>query len=324
MDRLFLTLIIIFVSLVAGYAFQQWVRNGRTRFSEEVLRPIRLTIQKTAMFGLIPFSAMLSLWGLPSPDPKLLTLPVLGVLSWICGGILALVLSRRLQLVRRQTGSMYCCGTFTNIGAVGSLVAVMHYGEQAIAYTSLYRLCEEVFYFSIAYPVARWFSLPEGENPRFTLRGFRFEPVLRVVLAALALGLGLNFAGVPRPEFMGSVAAFSMILGTICFLLSIGMGLRLSRMTCYARQSAAISFIKFLAVPVVITLLAILFGLGEIDNGLPLKVVCILAAMPVAMNALIPPSLFDLDLDLANACWVFTTVELVVILPVLAIILPLL
>ena len=59
------------------------------------------------------------------------------------------------------------------------------------------------------------------------------------------------------------------------------------------------------------------------DGGLPLKVVTILSAMPVAMNALIPPSLFRLDLDLANACWVFTTMELVVILPVLVIILPL-
>ena len=44
--------------------------------------------------------------------------------------------------------------------------------------------------------------------------------------------------------------------------------------------------------------------------------------MPVAMNALIPPSLFRLDLDLANACWVFTTLELVLVLPILIIILP--
>ena len=69
---------------------------------------------------------------------------------------------------------------------------------------------------------------------------------------------------------------------------------------------------------------AYLCGLGEIENGLPLKVVAILASMPVAMNALIPPSLFDLDLDLANACWVFTTLELIVVLPILVIVLPLL
>ena len=52
--------------------------------------------------------------------------------------------------------------------------------------------------------------------------------------------------------------------------------------------------------------------------------VAILASMPVAMNALIPPSLFDLDLDLANACWVFTTLALIVVLPILVFVLPLL
>ncbi len=46
--------------------------------------------------------------------------------------------------------------------------------------------------------------------------------------------------------------------------------------------------------------------------------------MPVAMTALVPPSLFNLDLDLANACWVFSTAGLIVVLPALLIILPLL
>jgi hypothetical protein len=39
--------------------------------------------------------------------------------------------------------------------------------------------------------------------------------------------------------------------------------------------------------------------------------------MPVAFNALIPPSIYDLDLDLANSCWFFTTSLLVVVLPLL-------
>jgi predicted permease len=65
------------------------------------------------------------------------------------------------------------------------------------------------------------------------------------------------------------------------------------------------------------TCVAYLIGYGAIDNGLPLKVVMILSAMPVAFNALIPPSIFDLDLDLANSCWFFTTSLLIIVLPVL-------
>lgn len=322
MDRLLLTLTIIFVSLIAGYAVRQWVSSGLSPLNESSLKTLRLLIQKTAMFGLIPVSAMLSLWGLPSPDPRLLSLPFLGLAGWICGGALALFFSRHMHLGRAQTGSMYCCGTFINIGAVGSLVAVMHFGEQAIAMASLFRLCEEMFYFGVALPVSRRFgSVPK--NMQRTLR-FRMDPVLTAILLGLGLGLFLNLSGVPRPAFLGTVSTAAMITATVCFLFSIGMGLRLSRMTCYVRESAVISLIKFVFVPVIVTSLAMLAGLGSVDNGLPLKVVAILSSMPVAMNALIPPSLFNLDLDLANACWVFTTLELVVVLPVLIIILPLL
>ena len=322
MDRLLLTLTIIFVSLIVGYLFRQWVSSGASRMNEDSLTALRLLIQKAAMFGLIPLSAMLSLWGLPSPDPRLLCLPALGVAAWICGGLLALLFSRLMHLGPAQTGSMYCCGTFTNIGAVGSLVAVMHFGEQAIAMASLYRLCEEMFYFGVAVPVSRRFGA--DAETALPVRRFRLDPVLLAILCALGLGLVLNLAGVRRPAPFGTLSTAAMITGTVCFLLSIGMGLRLSRMAAYVRESAVISLIKFVFVPVIVTSLAMLAGLGHVDGALPLKVVAILSAMPVAMNALIPPSLFRLDLDLANACWVFTTLELVVILPILIIILPLL
>ncbi len=322
MERLLLTLTIIFVSLIAGYLFRRWVSLGTSPLTESSLKTLRIVIQKTAMFGLIPLSAMLSLWGLPSPDPRLLCLPALGLAAWVTGGALALFFSRRMGLGRAQTGSMYCCGTFTNIGAVGCLVAVMQFGEQAIAMTSLYRLCEEMFYFGVAVPVSRSYGsagVTSTKPPRLHL-----DPVLAAILCALGLGLFLNLSGVRRPEVFGTLSTSAMIAGTVCFLLSIGMGLRLSRMTAYLRESAVISLIKFALVPVIVTTLAVLAGLGEVENGLPLKVVAVLSAMPVAMNALIPPSLFDLDLDLANACWVFTTLELVVVLPILIIILPLL
>lgn len=61
MDRLLLTLTIIFVSLLAGYGIRQWVSSGRAPLSETALLRLRLIIQKAAMFGLIPVSAMLSL-----------------------------------------------------------------------------------------------------------------------------------------------------------------------------------------------------------------------------------------------------------------------
>ena len=67
--------------------------------------------------------------------------------------------------------------------------------------------------------------------------------------------------------------------------------------------------------PLIISATAFLFGFGEIEEGLPLKIVIILSSMPVAFTAIIPPSIYDLDLDLANSCWLVTTLSLALILP---------
>ena len=37
----------------------------------------------------------------------------------------------------------------------------------------------------------------------------------------------------------------------------------------------------------------------------------------MSINALIPPSIYDLDLDLANSCWFVTTTLLAIVLPAL-------
>ena len=115
-----------------------------------------------------------------------------------------------------------------------------------------------------------------------------------------------------------------MLLATVLFLFAIGLGLRLSRVSCYAREAAALAIVKFIGVPLLLVPLAALAGLGSIDGGLPLRVVTVLSCMPVAMTALVPPALFGLDVDMANALWIFSTLALVVILPVLYFVLPLL
>jgi len=110
-------------------------------------------------------------------------------------------------------------------------------------------------------------------------------------------------------------------LGTVLLLASIGMALKFRRVQDYIKECVAVSLIKFVLVPVLTVSLAYLIGFDTIDKGLPLKVIFILSAMPVAFNALIPPSIYDLDIDLANSCWFFTTAMLVVVLPLLLLVL---
>ena len=48
-----------------------------------------------------------------------------------------------------------------------------------------------------------------------------------------------------------------------------------------------------------------------------------LSSMPDAFTALIPLSIYDLDLDLANSCWLVTTLSIALILPLLSLIISL-
>jgi predicted permease len=127
----------------------------------------------------------------------------------------------------------------------------------------------------------------------------------------------LNLSGLKRPEVYQMINSVLIPLGTLALLISIGLAMRIKTIQDYLKECVVISGIKFLIVPIILTLTAFLLGYGKIEAGLPLKVVMILSSMPVAFTALVPPSLYDLDIDLANSCWLFSTSLLVVILPVL-------
>jgi predicted permease len=135
-------------------------------------------------------------------------------------------------------------------------------------------------------------------------------------LASITIGGGLNVAGVERPEIFATLNAVFIPAGTFILLVSIGMAMRFSRIRHYVRECAAIATIKFVVLPVSACLVGYFIGLGSMHAGLPLKVVLILSSAPVAFTALIPPSIYDLDLDLSNACWLTSTLALFGVLPI--------
>lgn len=321
LEKLVFTLAIIFISLALGYGCRHLSEKGILPFSELTLARTRVRLQAFAAFGLIPISAMLSLWGLPKPDSELLALPFLGLIYYIWGGILALLAAKAIHLTRAQTGSFFCCASFGNVSAIGALVCLVFIGENSIALVALYRLLEEVYYFGAVFPIARRFA-PKDKPTVF--HKSRFNPIPVVIVLALGAGIALNLCHVPRAPFLGTVASACMLMGTIFFLFTIGLSLRIIKAAAYARPGLVMCAIKFIGVPLFITFLAWLLGCATYDNGLALKTVAIISAMPVAMTSLVPPSLFGLDIDLANACWIITTLGLVFVLPVLMMLLPLL
>ncbi len=319
--RLYLTIFIIFFSITLGYFINKAIKANILSINWEKLDRWRNLAQSLAILVLFPIAAMLSLWGLPKIEADLLFLPFLGLLTYSLGGGFAVIFAYLMGLDNKQTGSLYCCGSFNNIGAIGGVVCLIFLGENSIALVSLFRIFEEIYFFGLSFPIARYYANKSIYKGQASINK-NYTKILFLIICALVCGILLNVFNIERPPVFGDIAYVFVLGATVIFLITIGLTLRFSSIIEYIKPSLAICLIKFFLLPLCIIGIALFLNIDAFDNGLALKVVAILSSMPVAMSALAPAALFDLDLNLANSCWIVSTFGLLVILPVLFYLLP--
>ena len=316
MSKLIYTLILILSGLTLGYILQVLNRRGTIRLPLPV-PVLRIWLQKIGMLFFLAISFGGAIWIIKIDDLRIVILPFLGIFSLILGGGLALCAARLINLERKQVGAYFACGSFSNISSIGTLVVLWFWGENGFAFVPLYKLFEEISYYTIGFPITKYYATEVKEGGTFysRLKEVFKDIFVLTTTTAIALGAILNLTGINRPELFGTICSFFVPAGTFTLLVSIGLAMHFSRTKDYFKESFVIAAIKFILIPFITGTVAYLLGFGEIDQGLPLKVVIILSSMPVAFTALIPPSIYDLDIDLANACWLTTTLALVVVLP---------
>ena len=316
LSKFLFTFGVIAFGLSSGYILQVLIRNGMVHLPVEVDR-LRKVILQSILLLFLPVTVVGAIWSIRIIDPGFATLPFVGALTILSGGALAFGLSKMLDLTRPQTGTLFVCGSFTNTGAIGGLICYIFFGEMGFGLTLIYRLFEDVIYYVIGFPVARAYS-PGGKEKEPVMSRFKqlaFDPFIVVSVSSLAAGGTLNLSGLPRPELCQTINAILIPMTTIAFLFSIGLAMKVRVVRHYLKECFGMSMIKFIIVPGLATGVGLLLGYHHIGEGLLLKVVLVLSSMPVAFMALIPPSLYDLDIDLANSCWLFTTALLVIVLP---------
>ena len=315
--KLLFSFVIILSGLLAGYAVQRLAARGLIRLPVS-MDALRKGLQRAALLFVNPVAIVGATWIVSIRDAALMALPFVGLFAIVTGGVLALGAARLLHLPPKKTGALFCCGSFTNIGSIGALVCYLFLGEPGFALVPIYKIFEELSYYSTGFPIAKYYSgsiVAEGRWDR--VKGLAKDPLIIVSVSSLLLGGALNASGLERPAIYGAVNAVFIPLGAFMLLVSIGLALRFRRVGDYLKEGASVAAIKFAMVPLMASTIAWSLGFGSIDGGLPLKVVLILSSMPVAFNALIPPSIYDLDLDLANSCLLITMALLVIVLPVL-------
>ncbi|HHW12736.1 MAG TPA: hypothetical protein GXX33_07020 [Firmicutes bacterium] len=318
MSRLLSSLGIVIGGLLTGYVFRLMIDHNLIKTSRPV-GEIRKTLQKIALLGLNPIAFIGAIWVVEWRHAEVAAMPFIGMNNLIVGGILAFLVARLLKMSRYQTGAYIVCGSFANIGSIGGLVCYYFFGEPGFALVSFYKLLEEFLYYAVGFPIAKSFSSSAagGEGFITRLKIIFTDIFVLVLLGSIWLGFVLNLSGLPRPEFYQQINFIVIPLSSFLLLVSIGMALKFQRMGPYLKPAFLVAAIKFVVVPLIAIGFGTLVGLGKIDNGLPLKVVAVLAAMPVGFIAMVPPTIYDLDVDLANTCWIVTTaMSTFIVLPI--------
>ena len=313
---------IIAVGLLAGYLYRNHTTHGINQ-SEKEVTTLRRRLQEVALLYVNPIAFGGAIWALNLSDIRIISLPFLGAFAITLGGVLAYIAAKTLRLNRKQTGVFVTCGSFTNIGSIGALIVYILYGETAVALMPFYKLFETFLYYGVGFSFAKSMSdaVTEHENTGNRIWQLLTDKFVLVSVSSMVIGLGLNLAGFTRPGFYPTLNSLLIPLSALLLLSSIGMAMRFNRMKGYVTEASIIAAIKFIAVPCSVYILGSLLGLGSVDGGLPLKVSIVLASMPVAFTAMVPPTIYDLDVDLANAAWFLTTTLLVVVVPALWLIL---
>ena len=316
MGRLLFSISLVVFGIGAGYLIQVLVQK---RVFSLPIDDTRKRLQKAALLFFNPVAILGATWVANIHHIKIAALPFMGLTALFSGGCLAYGAARMLHLNRKQTGAYIVCGGFTNIGSLGALFCFMFLGEQGFALVPFYKLFEEFCYYAIGFPVAKSYSQDLTETPSFfqRLKNAASDIFVLVAVSSIAIGLLLNLTGIPRPTVYATVNAIFIPLAALLLLISIGMAMRFSSVKTFFAPGLIIALIKFILVPVFIVGLGFILGLDKIDNGLPLKVVLILASMPVGFIAMVPPTIYDLDIDLANACWLTTNTVLLLQVPLL-------
>jgi predicted permease len=299
--------IFIFLVICIGFIVGQILG----RFWPALTVLVRQVSVSIALRICIPTSILVAIWQLPVLSWNAAALPVVGTLFLLSGFVVGFVLSKLFKLAPIQQAVFAPAAGFTNIGAVGALVVLVYLGESGLALLPLFKLFEEFVYFALFFPYAAKFSPMKQVQHRVWWK----DRVLQTMMLALIIGLFLNLSSVTRPQWMGSLSGFLVPLGTFSLMISVGLVFRFGSMLKYWREAAALALAKQFLLPLVVIGLVLLTGQVSAYDGLFLKVSVLIAMMPMAFIVLLPAAMYQLDQDLANACWLVNLILFLMVVP---------
>jgi predicted permease len=316
MLKLTYSLLLIIGGLVIGQIIYIWSK----RISEDNIQKMNKAIyiiRNIAFLGLAPVATLSAFWIVDLSSISIIIVPFIGLGALVLGSVSAYLLARIFKHNRKEQGAMFCCGSSSNLGNIGSLLCFALFGEVGFAFSALYRLFEPLYLCLIVYPTAKTFSIEKKDERNNRLLRIIKDPIVLVYFTSIFVGFILNFSGAPRPSFVTNLNSIIIPLTSFLLIVAIGYTMRLSKISNYKKEIVGISFIKYVLTPIVIISISLILNLDEIANGVLFKTIVVLCALPCGFNSLISTQMYKLDINLANSCWIVTTGLLVVVIPLI-------
>ncbi len=258
---------------------------------------------------------ILTMWHLELAGGRLFWLPVIGIGVALISLGAGLLMAGRFRLEKRSRGSFVISSSISNLGETfGGLLAFILMGQQGFGLATLYALFFQPYTFSALFWIAGRYSSRSEEG---LISYFRHNPDLLLPMLAIAVGLIFNLSGLPEIEILVKANSVLIPLSSAVWLYAIGMRLHISSIHRFRRIIPAYFILKFILSPVVALLLAWAIGIWNWEIREPLRVIFIESITPAAVFSMAIPMIFDLDVDLAGALWLTSTIVAVALVPVI-------
>ncbi|MCT4619358.1 MAG: transporter [Marinisporobacter sp.] len=251
-----------------------------------------------------PTMGLLSFWN-ATLSLELIWLPFLGIIMQVIPGVIAAFRVKKKYEDPLEQGSYLVSTMLSNRGVVGSLSVFILYGEIAYAYSRFIMMLGSITVYMFCYPLAQHFYQKKigKQKKKSSLKSALFNKN-QFPLIGLLLGVILNTSGIERPMVFGTLFQVIVHISAWISLIPVGYSINFEKMKKYKREMWELSSIKFIITP----LLTFILARWLISDPIVLNTTIILAFSPTAINAVITAKINKLNIHLAMASFITTTI----------------
>lgn len=300
-----LTAVLIVMFMVAvGWLFGKlgYLRREHKKLMTKLIISAGMpSLVVNTVFGKIDLDAL--------QNPALLFL--LPALSMIITLLLGFIFAKLLKPEAKRRGGFIAMCAFSNSVFVGLPMNTGLFGDEAVPYVMCFYIVNTTLFWTIGnYLISR---SGEGEKRGGILHNLK--KIVSPPLVALAVCLPLAALGVKMPQPVVKLSGYIGNIVTPLALFYIGYALYEYGFKSLKpdRCMLAVMGMRFIAAPLIMLVLCILFGL----SGMPSGVLVIESAMPVMTQAVVVAAANDADESFVAAGMSLTTLGCFIFVPLL-------